>query len=373
MTNPSPKPTNYAQSGVDTDRQELGLARIIKHVRSTWTHQGIGAVALDIGQFANIIEIGNGQGICVATDGVGSKAMVALMMERYDTIGIDCVAMNVNDVICVGATALTMVDYIAIRHPDPDLLGDLGAGLAEGARQANISISGGEIAQLPDMLSAHRDGNSFDLVGTATGLVDLDKIIIGRDIQAGDCLIGVQSSGIHSNGLSLARRVLFEDNGLDIDAHLPDLGRSLGDELLRPTYIYAREVQEILDRHLTIKAMVHITGDGLLNLNRVAAPVGFVIDDAPAIPPIFDLIQRLGNVHPAEMYRVFNMGIGFCMVVAPKDVNLVCDIVRSHGKEAAIIGYAVADEKRRVFLPKQKLVGENKAFEASNDSPPQRP
>ena len=240
--------------------------------------------------------------MAICTDGVGSKSIIADMLKRYDTIGIDCVAMNVNDLICVGARPLSMVDYIAVGSADAEMLGAIAIGLAEGARQAGISISGGEIAQLKDVVTG------FDLVGMAVGLVPLDRIITGRDLTPGDAVIGIASNGIHSNGLTLARRAFFERAEIGLDHVFPELGVPLGQELLRPTPIYVPEALDIFKQVPTVKALVNITGDGLLNLPRVAARVGFELDNLPPIPTIFRLIQRSGEVDDTEMYEVFNMG-----------------------------------------------------------------
>src|ERR1700757_97322 len=194
----------HKTAGVDIDAAEAGLQQIIASIKQTWPAPGaLGAVQLDIGYFANVVDIG-GIGLAICTDGVGSKTIVAQMMRRYDTIGIDCVAMNVNDVICVGARPISMVDYIGVEESDAEMLGAIAIGLSAGAKGAGISISGGEISPLKDVM------RGFDLVGTAVGLVPLDRIITGRDLASGDVIIGLESSGIHSNGLTLARHVLFE-------------------------------------------------------------------------------------------------------------------------------------------------------------------
>src|SRR5215472_15862700 len=187
----------YKTAGVDIKAAQSGLDKIIDHIKSTWPAPGdLGAVKLDIGYFANVIDVG-GIGLAICTDGVGSKSIIAQMMNRYDTIGIDCVAMNVNDAICVGARPISMVDYIAIEKADVEILGAIAIGLTEGAKQAGISISGGEISQLKEVI------RGFDLIGMAVGIVPLDRIIIGRDLVPGDVVIGLESSGIHSNGLTL--------------------------------------------------------------------------------------------------------------------------------------------------------------------------
>jgi len=345
----------YKAAGVDIAEADAGLRNIVGRITATWPRSGLGKVQLPIGYFANVVDIG-GIGLALCTDGVGSKAIVAQLMGKYDTIGIDCVAMNVNDLLCVGARPVSMVDYIAVERADAAVLDGIAVGLAEGARQAGVSISGGEIAQLRDVV------RGFDLVGTAIGTVALDRIIVGRDIAPGDCVVGIASSGIHSNGYSLARRVFFEEARLSVDHVFPELGCPLGEELLRPTFIYVPEVLEILDQVKSVKALVHITGDGLLNLPRVEAEVGFVLDDLPPPPPIFDLIERHGGVSPAEMFEVYNMGVGFCVVVPEADVAVTLAILTRHGRQAGVIGHAVADPSRSVTLPQHKLVGRGKRF-----------
>jgi phosphoribosylformylglycinamidine cyclo-ligase len=264
--------------------------------------------------------------------------------------------MNVNDVICVGARPLSMVDYIAIERVEARILDEISIGLCDGAMKAGISITGGETAQLKGMVKG------FDLAGTAIGLVALDKILVGQQIHENDVLIGIESSGVHSNGLSLARRVFFEMNKYKLSHRFDDLTSDLGSELLRPTYIYVEEALELINKVKSVKALIHITSDGFLNLSRVAADVGYVIDALPPIPPIFSIIQQLGQVDQTEMFSVYNMGIGFCAVVSPDDADLALAILRSKGKAAHRIGYAISDAERKVRLPAQRLVGQGKHF-----------
>jgi len=353
--------TSYAASGVDIEGVEVGLQRLTARLRSTWPPiDGLGAVQLDFGYYANVIDVG-GLGIAITTDSVGSKVLIAQMLDRYDTIGIDCVAMNVNDLVCVGARPLSMVDYIAIQEADPGVLDAISVGLVEGARLAGVSIPGGEIAQLRDVVRGARDGSGFDLVGAAIGTVPLDRILVGQAVEPGDVVIGVASSGIHSNGLTLARDVLFRQAGYAPDAVLPPLPDTLGDALLTPTYIYVREALELLDT-VSVRAMMHITGDGFLNLARVASETGYVIEYLPQPPAIFSLIQKAGDVPVEEMFRVFNMGIGFCIVAAAGDAERVIEIVRAHGKQAYRLGYTVHDPERRVLIRPFDLVGRGKSF-----------
>jgi phosphoribosylformylglycinamidine cyclo-ligase len=349
----------YRDSGVDTAEADKGLSHIVRRVQGTWPRHGMGRVVLPIGYFANVIEM-DGTGIALCTDGVGSKTIIATMMGKYDTIGIDCVAMNVNDMICVGAKPLSLVDYIAIDHADSAMLDAIGAGLCDGAHMAGVSISGGETAQLKDIVKG------FDLVGMAVGSVDLDKVICGRDVCAGDVVIGVRSSGIHSNGLSLARRAFFESQKFRIDHKFDELATTLGEELLRPTDIYVPEAMEILESAGGVKALINITSDGLLNLTRVDSPVGFEIDQLIEPHPIFALIQRFAGVADSEMHEVFNMGIGFCYVVAPASADLVLSILKKHGRHAQKIGHAVADSEKKVRIPQRSLIGRHKSFQSAS-------
>lgn len=345
----------YKQTGVDTAEADAGLDHIIRRVQGTWPKHGIGRVVLPIGYFANVIEL-DGAGIALCTDGVGSKTIIATMMQKYDTIGIDCIAMNVNDMICVGAKPLSLVDYIAIERADASMLDAIGVGLCAGAKTANISISGGETAQLKDIV------NGFDLVGMAVGRVELDNVISGKDVAEGDVVIGVRSNGIHSNGLSLARKAFFENHHYRINHKFHELDITLGEELLRPTDIYVPEAMEILHRVKGVKALINITSDGLLNLARVEAKVGFEIDQLFEPHPIFALIQRHAAVDNSEMFEVFNMGIGFCYVVDQKDEAVTISILKSYNRDARRIGYAVSDPKRHVRIHERNLIGHHKTF-----------
>ena len=324
--------------------------------------QGVGASLVGIGHYANVLRLNDTLGLAIATDGVGTKILVAEMLRKYDTLGIDCIAMNVNDIICVGAEPLAMVDYLAVQVADPDVLEQLGRGLYEGARQANITIPGGELAQVREMLSGVHEGEGIDVVGACVGLVQLDRIILGDAVQPGDVVVGLASSGIHSNGFTLARRVLFEQMGLRPDQHHADLGRSVGEELLEPTLIYVQPVWEMLTSDVPVRALYHITGDGLLNMNRGAASIGYRLHTLPHPPAIFQVIQQGGAVPDAEMYRVFNMGVGFCVVTTPEGVDRVLEIARQHGVEGWVLGEAVADPEKRITLTPRGLVGVGDEF-----------
>jgi phosphoribosylformylglycinamidine cyclo-ligase len=361
QTNPSGAVVNlshYKEAGVDTDEADAGLSRLATRIKKTWPSPNahMGAVQLDVGHFANVVDIG-GMGIAISTDGVGSKAMIASQLGKYDTIGIDCVAMNVNDIICVGARPVSMVDYVAIEEVKADILDAISIGLCKGAEIARVSITGGETAQLAGMV------HGLDLAGTAIGYVALDKILVGQNIQEGDAVIGVESNGIHSNGLSLARRSLFDIGKYELSKHFDELGSDLGTELLRPTDIYVREAMELIEKIGSLKALVHITSDGLLNLTRLNPKVGFVIDSLPPTPPIFTIIEKVGRINRQEMFSVFNMGIGFCVVVGEKDVTAARAIWNKGGFRTHVIGHAVKDPSRTVTMPQYGLKGRHKHFE----------
>ncbi len=352
----------YDGAGVKSG-DALGLEGVLESVRATFSFRsGRGRPALDLGYFANVLDLGSNLGLAIATDGVGTKVLVAEMLGKYDTIGIDCVAMNANDVLCVGAEPISLVDYIAVEEARPEVLEEIAKGLREGAKLAGINIPGGEVAQVPELIRGIEDGRGCDLVGTCVGLVELDRIVDGRKLEPGDVVIGLKSSGIHSNGLTLARKALFQRAGYDLNDHVPELGRSIGEELLEPTRIYVPEIMALLESSVEVKALAHITGDGLLNLARVAAEVGFVIDDLPEPQPVFELIQKAGNVDIGEMYRVFNMGIGFCAVVSARDAAKAIEVIASRGGECRAIGRAVADPEKRISLPELGLVSDGAFF-----------
>jgi phosphoribosylformylglycinamidine cyclo-ligase len=362
--------TSYKDAGVDTTEADAGLTHIVDRLMATWPQAGDGRQGRPLlpmrqGYFANVLDVG-GKGIALCTDGVGSKSVVATMIGKYDTIGIDCVAMNVNDMICVGAEPLSMVDYIAIDKADAKILDEIGIGLAEGAARARISISGGEIAQLKDIVTG------FDLAGTAVGQVELDRIVTGSAVAPGDIVIGVNSSGVHSNGLTLARQAFFAGGKIEPSHKFDELSGPIGEELLIPTEIYVREALEILAGVEGVKALINITGDGLLNLTRVEAEVGFEIDRLIEPLPVFGLIQKLGKVDDATMYEVFNMGIGFCYVVAPGAVDATLSILRKHRRAAQAIGHVIADPTKTVHILERGLEGRHKTFAAAKDGAARR-
>ncbi|MFQ5514386.1 MAG: phosphoribosylformylglycinamidine cyclo-ligase [Myxococcota bacterium] len=347
----------YARSGVDTGEADRALARLLLEVSPT---QAFGAPSeVGVGHFAAVIRVGPVQ-LALTTDGVGTKLLVAQACGRYDSIGIDCIGMNVNDLICVGARPVAMLDYLAIERADPEVFAEVGRGLAEGARQAGISIVGGETAQVPEMLRGATTGRGLDLVGMAVGVVEEGELVDGSAARPGDVVIGLAANGLHSNGYTLARHVLLPK--LALDAHVPELGGTLGDELLRPVRIYVAQLRALREAGVRPHAIAHITGDGLLNLRRLEAPVGFEIDHLPPAPPIFELIEQLGQISRAEMRTVFNMGVGLTVVVDGADAETALTTLDQSGVEAWPIGRLVADPERRVRLLPEKLVGQAKQF-----------
>ncbi len=322
---------SYAKAGVDIFQEERAVKALlgqIKHVR-----KGFGRPIL-LRHYASVLDFGE-FGLAITTDGVGTKIIVAEKLGKFDTIGIDCVAMNVNDLIAVGAEPIAMVDYIATFKPDESVMEEIAKGLERGCEMADITLVGGETATLPDLIKG------WDLVGTAVGVVDKDRIITGEDIKPGDVIFGIPSSGIHSNGLTLARKVI-ESAGYSYTDEFED-GKSIGEELLTPTRIYVREVLEIV-RNYEVHGMAHITGGGLLNLKRLKN-VRFVIDKPLKPHRIFKFIQELGNVDDVEMFRTFNMGMGFAIVM-PKDGAKRLE--RAGITDGRIVGYV--EEGEGVFV-----------------------
>jgi phosphoribosylformylglycinamidine cyclo-ligase len=321
----------YAKAGVDQGAADSAVAGLVRALGAIQLGRPSAQVPLP-GHYASVIRIDERSGIALSTDGVGTKLLIAEELGRYDTVGIDCVAMNVNDVICVGAEPLAMLDYIAIDKADPEVCEEIGVGLARGAELAGIEIPGGELAQLGEMV---RGG---DVSGACFGLVDLDAIVDGGAVQPGDVVIGLPSSGLHSNGYTLARASLA---GVALDDDR--LGRPLGEVLLEPTEIYVKPVVELLRSEIEVRGLAHITSGGTGNLLRLAAEVGYEIDAPLPPPPIFALIQEQGGVSEEEMYDVFNMGCGFCVVVPPTDEAAALALLRAHYPAAARIGRASAE------------------------------
>jgi phosphoribosylformylglycinamidine cyclo-ligase len=322
----------YARAGVDQGAADSAVAGLVKALGAIQLGRPSRQVPLP-GHYASVIALDDRLGIALSTDGVGTKLLVAEELGRYDTVGIDCVAMNVNDVICVGAEPLAMLDYIAVDRAEPEVCEQIGVGLARGAELAGIEIPGGELAQLGSLVS------SVDVSGACFGTVPLDAIVDGSTVAPGDVVLGLPSSGVHSNGYTLARTAL---TGIPLDDDR--LGRPLGDVLLEPTEIYVKPMLELLRSEVEIHGLAHITSGGLGNLLRLAATVDYEIDAPLPVPPIFALIQERGGVSDGEMYEVFNMGCGFCVVIPPADEAAALSLLRPHYPGAARIGRVAAGD-----------------------------
>ena len=296
---------DYAKAGVDIKKEEQSISAIKKVVSQSFQFRtGLGRPLTEIGHFSGLLDFGE-YALALSTDGVGTKTIIAKKLEKYNTLGIDLVAMCVNDLLCNGVEPMAFTDYVVMDETDEAFLAELGKGLLEGARQANTVIIGGETATHPNM-KGHEV--NFDLAGTALGFVRKDRIITGSNITVGDVVIGLASSGIHSNGLSLARAVLLDGNEDE---------KTLN-ELLEPTRIYVNPVLTLL-KSVPVKGMAHITGGGLLNLKRLTGH-GYEIE-MPDPPKIFTIIEKKGNVNLDEMYKTFNMGVGFVIIVPEDDVE----------------------------------------------------
>jgi phosphoribosylformylglycinamidine cyclo-ligase len=347
----------YAAAGVDVHEADAGVAAIVSVLRTIETGRPSLTVPLP-GHYASVMRIAPGLGIALATDSVGSKVIVAEQTQRFDTIGIDCVAMNVNDLVCVGAEPLALLDYLAVESTDPGLLRELARGLATGAADAGVEIPGGEVCQIPEVLRGHPSPYGFDLVGSAFGTVGLDRIVDGARIQPGDAIIGLPASGVHANGLTLARRALLEQAGLGLDERPAELGGdSVADVLLEPTRIYVRAVLALLRSDVTVHGLAHITGGGLTNLLRLGSGVGYEISRPLPVPPVFELIARAGRVSAAEMWHVFNMGCGFCVIVSRERAYDAAALLEGRHPGATVIG-EVTDRTGRVELPGLGITGD---------------
>ncbi len=347
----------YGQTGVDTHAAASAVGTLAASIRGTFGLRAgrVGAPIRGLGYYANVLDLGNGQGLAVSSDGVGTKLMVAEVMGRYDTIGIDCIAMNVNDLICVGAEPIAMLDYIAVGKINNAVFAEVGKGLLEGCKRCRISIPGGEIAQVGEMLRGTGPTEGFDLVGTAVGVLPMERAIFGQHVRPGDAVVGVASSGIHSNGYTLARRVLAPQVE-DYHRFEPAFGRTIGDELLEPTALYVNLAVELFETGPMPHAVCHITGDGYMNLTRVEAEVGFDLDNFPETPAVFRVLAERGRLSAAEMFEVYNMGIGLCIIVPPTDAAAVIACAGRHGFAARELGRVTA-EKGLVRIPQHGLSG----------------
>jgi phosphoribosylformylglycinamidine cyclo-ligase len=331
----------YARAGVDVARVRDMQGSIAAALGSTFSlREGrFGAPLMKIGHYAGLIDIGHGDALALHTDGVGTKVLVAIQQERFDTVGIDCVAMTVNDLICVGSEPVALLDYIALEKDDDRLVSELTKGLVEGAKRASTAIVGGETAIMGNV-------RGFDLVSMGVGVVKKDRILDGSSISAGDRVIGVASSGLHSNGYTLARKVLLSKRSAG--ETVPELGMTIGDAMLAPTLIYVKPVLEVLKRR-EVHGVAHITGGAFTKLTRLVGGrnLGFALENRAA-PPIFGLIQREGGLSKKEMYCTFNMGVGLCVCAPETEEDAIIGAFQKHGFDAFDFGEVVRGSGVRV-------------------------
>jgi phosphoribosylformylglycinamidine cyclo-ligase len=352
------KSLTYRDAGVDLLKVNESHKIIGKLIEKTFSlRRGkFGEVVGEYGHYANLINIGSGWALAVHSDGVGTKVLIAQLMDKYNTVGIDCVAMNANDLICIGAEPLALVDYLAVEKSDPEMIEQIVQGLVKGAELAGMAILGGETATMPDIIKGAVEGKGFDLAAMSIGLVYKDKVITGEKIVADDVVIGLQSSGIHSNGLSLARKALLEEAGLNLFDPLPNSSQRVGEALLEPTKIYVREILELL-KETEIHGLGNITGGAFSKLRRICyGKIGMYLDQLPEPPPIFEAIKMAGNIDDYEMYRTFNMGVGFVVVTPKENSETVISICKKAGTHAQIIGKTTTKQGIKLEITKGKLL-----------------
>ena len=322
--------TSYREAGINRTTIKNYHAKIARLIGQTHNYPTRARVHSVIGHYAGLIEVDNVV-LALHSDGVGTKVLISQMLNKFDTIGIDCVAMNVNDVICVGALPVAFIDYIALKSSRNRIVKELIKGLVKGARISSVSIIGGETAVLPDIITGADEKTAFDLAGTVLGLIEGKRsIILGKQIKLRDVILGVESSGLHSNGYSLARKVLLSKYSI---RDQPDyLSRPLGEEMLVPTRIYVKPVIEILknESSIPIHGLAHITGGAFTKLLRLNGRMRYNLKNLPSPSGIFKQIAEDGPVGIKEMYRTFNMGIGFCVIAPRESVDSICRVFRKH-------------------------------------------
>ena len=335
----------YKKAGVDISQIKQSQKAIGKLISSTHKLQKKAKMTHGFGHYAGIVEIPGGKLLATHTDGVGTKVVIANMMKKYNTIGIDCVAMNVNDIICIGATPISFVDYIASNKNDVTILKKIVEGLVMGAKRSFMPIVGGETAIMPDVIEGK--GFAFDLAGMVVGLLDKKDLILGNKIKINDVIIGANSTGFHSNGYSLARKVLLKK--YSIKDKVKGVG-SIGDAMLKPTEIYTNPVLEMIQK-CKINGLAHITGGAFTKLLRLKN-IGYQIDSLPKIPPIIELVQEQG-IKSEEMYKTFNMGVGFCVIAPENQVTKIKSIFKKHKISSQEIGQVIS--KKGVFVNSIKI------------------
>lgn len=333
---------SYKAAGVDVTAGYESVRLMKEHIKRTETAGCVSGIGGFGGLFAPDLTGMKDPVLVSGTDGVGTKLKLAMLMDRHDTIGIDCVAMCVNDIICCGAKPLFFLDYIAIGKNVPEKVAEIVKGVSEGCVQAGCALVGGETAEHPGMMAE----DEYDIAGYSTGIVDRDKIIDPSGIKAGDAIVGIASSGVHSNGFSLVRKI-FNVNDQNLKTFYPELGTSLGDALLTPTRIYVKAVLDVISK-VNVKGISHITGGGFYENIPRALPDGIsakIDKESYEVPAIFGLMQREGNIPEHDMYNTFNMGIGMTLVVDKTDAQKTVDILAENGEKAYIIGETISGDE----------------------------
>ena len=330
----------YKQSGVDIDEGNRAVELIKGKIKTTYDNNVIG----DLGNFSGLYSLKDFTNmtepvLLSSTDGVGTKLKLAQMMDKHDTVGIDLVAMCVNDLICQGAKPLFFLDYIATGKLVAEQVEQIVSGIVEGCKMAGCALVGGETAEMPGMYSE----DEYDLAGFSVGIADREKIVSGKNVKSGDTLIGIASSGVHSNGFSFVRKIFLDKYGYTLDQHIEELGMTLGHALLTPTKIYVKLVLDLIEKH-KLKAIAHITGGGVIeNITRVI-PKGLGIDinkNSWEKPAIFKMIESFNAVDERELHKSFNMGIGLVLIVDKENVNEIVDYINTTDEKAYIIGEVV--------------------------------
>ena len=335
----------YKKAGVDITEIKKSQRAIGKLIESTHNLQKMAKMTHGFGHYAGIVEIPGGKLLATHTDGVGTKVIISNMLKRYDTIGIDCIAMNVNDIICIGATPISFVDYIAANKNDQKIFKQIVSGLVKGAKKSAMPIVGGETAIMSDLISGK--GFGFDLAGMVVGMLSKKEMVLGDKIKLKDVIIGIQSSGLHSNGYSLARKALLTK--YSVKDNIKGVG-NLGNALLRPTEIYVKPVLETLKK-CKVNGLAHITGGAFTKLLRLKQ-IGYHLDNMPKTPALMQLIEDTG-VKNEEMYKTFNMGVGFCIISPENQVKNIHKIFNKHKMKSYEIGRI--SKNKGVFINKLKI------------------
>jgi phosphoribosylformylglycinamidine cyclo-ligase len=338
----------YADAGVDIEADNRAISALTRWLERTSELRPEEVFPEVKGHYSGLYRLGNGQVLSMSTDNVGTKLIVASQLRKYDTVGIDLLGMLANDIISVGSTPVAMVDYVGVERSDEEMLEEIGKGIYEGCSQAKVVVIGGETATLPDIIKG------FDLAGAIVGISAEEDLVLGTEISDGDVLIGLESTGLHSNGYTLARKAFFEWNDYSVHDPLPtDNECTIGEALIVPTRIYVQLILEILGR-IRPHGLAHITGGGMTKLRRLKKGIGYSIDSLFPAQPVFEAVRRLGDVPWPEMYRTFNMGVGFIVIVDPGDREEVLEICRSRGMGAKAIGTAVRDPLETISVRGQE-------------------